>query len=608
MMKQLLLVLQLFLVCSSVSAAEVNVFPYTEGFEMDFGAWTDSTSNDFDWSRNTGQTPSSGTGPIGAAESSWYIYTEASGNNPNQVAALEATFDISNLTSPMLSFYYHMYGSAMGELHIDVYDGSWTSIWQMVGQQQTWGDEDWIKVEVDLSAYTGSSNLLLRIRGVTGSNYTSDICVDKIRLFDNVPRVEVDPMNLTGSAATGKYINYNVTLTNKTGGDATFRVNYFNNPWSTIGSVITSVLADGQSEDMVIQVQIPSGTFSGDTSTSTVQFVSLDTAFTASASIVTRCSWQTWPFECETWDTFPNGWTNYAEGSTVFPWLGSGIGNPAPGLYHPAYTAMFINWFVSPAIDLTDTFPETLELMFDEFVIINEGYDYTGIFISTGSPDPTDGDFVELLELGSGSLNWTERKIDLTPYKGNNPIYIAFKYEGNNTHLPFIDNVCVRGTRRGINNSTLMPQISTIAVSGRVGPTFKGELNINGATGPDGPAERITAQVGFGGSGTSPDTSSDWFWYPITYTGVSNSNDVFSGAPVIDTEGTFDVAMRFMVGAAGWVYADLDGSANGYDPVNAGSLKVIPYTTPWSMFLPAIIGSGQYKRPVAKEALDGGHK
>ncbi len=81
-MKQLLLVLQLFLVCSSVSAAEVNVFPYTEGFEMDFGAWTDSTSNDFDWSRNTGQTPSSGTGPIGAAESSWYIYTEGAATTP----------------------------------------------------------------------------------------------------------------------------------------------------------------------------------------------------------------------------------------------------------------------------------------------------------------------------------------------------------------------------------------------------------------------------------------------------------------------------------------------------------------------------------------------
>lgn len=324
-----------------------------------------------------------------------------------------------------------------------------------------------------------------------------------------------------------------------------------------------------------------------------VQVVSLDNAFTATASIETSCSWNTWPYACKNSDIFPNGCTNYAEGSTVFQWLQSGIGNPAPGLYHPAHTELFIYWFVSPGIDLSDTFPEKLELTFDEFVIINTAYGYTGVFIPTGSQDPTDGDFVELLEIGSASLNWTERKVDLTPYIGSNPVYLAFKYEGNNTHLPFIDNVCIKGIRFGIDNSILKSPASAIAMLGRPSPRFDGRLYIDGATGSDGPAERITAQVGFGDPGTIPETNNNWHWHPIAYTGTNDSSDGFSATFILDVEGTFDVALRFKVGEAEWVYADLDGSVNGYDPALSGSLTVIPYRNPWPLYLPAILGAKQ---------------
>ncbi len=590
-MKHLLLILLLWVSWPMEAQATVNVFPYGEGFETGFGEWTNSASDNIDWSRNTGQTPSSGTGPIGAEEGNWYIYTEASGNNPNYVAVLEATFDLSSLTNPVLSFYYHMYGNSMGELHVDVYSNSWTSIWQMVGQQQTWFDEAWRKVEVDLSAYTGSTNLMIRFRGITGSSYTSDISIDKIRLFDNVPRVELEPMNQEGFTAPGTYTDYKIKITNKTESDTAFDIYYSNNPWLTIGPVSTDVIPSGLSDDMVIYVYVPSGSFAGDMSTSNVKVISSDNAFEATASIETSCSWNTWPHVCESWDIFPNGWTNYAEGSTVFPWLQSGIGNPASGLYHPAYTEMFINWFVSPGIDLSDTYPEKLELTFDEFVIINTSYDYTGVFISTGSKDPADGDFVELLEIGGTSLNWKERKIDLTPYKGKNPVYFAFKYEGNDSHLPFIDNVCIKGIRYGINNSILKAPASATTMRGRPSPMFEGRLYINGTTGPDGPAERITAQVGLGVTGTNPQTGNGWLWYPMTYTGANGTNDVFSATPILDSLGIFDVAMRFRVGEADWVYTDLDGSMNGYDATKAGSLNVIPYRNPWPLFLPATLGA-----------------
>ena len=39
---------------------------------------------------------------------------------------------------------------------------------------------------------------------------------------------------------------------------------------------------------------------------------------------------------------------------------------------------------------------------------------------------------------------------------------------------------------------------------------------------------------------------------------------------------------RLGIAAAGWVYTDLDGSANGYDPAKAGILEVTPPPLPAS--------------------------
>ncbi|MEZ5022165.1 MAG: hypothetical protein R2728_02685 [Chitinophagales bacterium] len=56
----------------------ITSFPYTEGFESGWGAWTQLAIDDFDWINQSGGTPSSGTGPSSANEGSQYIYVEAS--------------------------------------------------------------------------------------------------------------------------------------------------------------------------------------------------------------------------------------------------------------------------------------------------------------------------------------------------------------------------------------------------------------------------------------------------------------------------------------------------------------------------------------------------
>ena len=62
------------LVCSSA----INIFPYNESFETGFGAWSNATTDDIDWTNQTGSTPSSGTGPTAAADGSKYLYIETS--------------------------------------------------------------------------------------------------------------------------------------------------------------------------------------------------------------------------------------------------------------------------------------------------------------------------------------------------------------------------------------------------------------------------------------------------------------------------------------------------------------------------------------------------
>ena len=105
-----------------------------DDFENGLGDWSDSGGYDFNWSRNSGSTKSNNTGPDSGDQDTWYIYTEASGdNNPSKTAGIEKEYDFSGLSEVALQFSYHMFGNHMGTLHIDVFNGSWQeSVWSMI--------------------------------------------------------------------------------------------------------------------------------------------------------------------------------------------------------------------------------------------------------------------------------------------------------------------------------------------------------------------------------------------------------------------------------------------------------------------------------------------
>ncbi|MEM9920946.1 MAG: hypothetical protein AAF990_22795 [Bacteroidota bacterium] len=163
--------------CSQI----INSFPYQESFEVSFGGWTEQVSNNI-WQRRSGSTYSGSTGPSSAFDGIYYAYTEASSPNfPNKTAVLESPcFDLSSATIASLAFHYHMYGSAIGSIKLQVSTNNgvgWTTIWSESGNK----GNQWLNTTVDLSNYTGQV-VQLRFYSVTGNSYTGDIAIDNLVL------------------------------------------------------------------------------------------------------------------------------------------------------------------------------------------------------------------------------------------------------------------------------------------------------------------------------------------------------------------------------------------------------------------------------------------
>ena len=179
-------------VCYNECPSTVLAYPYAEGFESGWGDWVNASGDDMDWTRRSGSTPSSSTGPSGAHGGSYYVYTESSSPNyPNKTAILEGPcFDLSNTSDAALTFWYHMYGSAMGTLNVEVSEDcvAWTNVWTLSGNQ----GNAWYEANVDLTSYSGTM-IVIRFRGVTGSSYTSDMSVDDISVTATVgPECDYD--------------------------------------------------------------------------------------------------------------------------------------------------------------------------------------------------------------------------------------------------------------------------------------------------------------------------------------------------------------------------------------------------------------------------------
>ena len=157
--------------------------------------WTQNlygTNNFIDWNIDGfGSTPSSSTGPSGAHSGSKYFYFETSGGGVGNNADLVAPeVDVSGLTYPGLKFWYHMFGSDMGSLTVELTDDggtTWTNIWSISGQQQTTQGAEWRQQVLSLSGLA-SDTIQVRFHATDlNTGFEGDICLDDISIFDCTP-------------------------------------------------------------------------------------------------------------------------------------------------------------------------------------------------------------------------------------------------------------------------------------------------------------------------------------------------------------------------------------------------------------------------------------
>ncbi|NNC95023.1 MAG: S8 family serine peptidase [Chitinophagales bacterium] len=190
----------------NVIAGSTFALPYSQNFELFSlcgtttdceggtcvlaGGWLNEQnldSDDIDWRTDENGTPSVGTGPTidhnPGTSTGNYLYLEASGTcDQKEAVMISPCISIGAASAPTLSYWYHMFGTNIGSLHLDIFDGStWTidAHPAIIGNQ---GDI-WNETNLSLAPYIGKT-INLRFRGVTGVGFESDIAVDDIEIVD----------------------------------------------------------------------------------------------------------------------------------------------------------------------------------------------------------------------------------------------------------------------------------------------------------------------------------------------------------------------------------------------------------------------------------------
>ncbi|HNV80568.1 MAG TPA: choice-of-anchor J domain-containing protein [Tenuifilaceae bacterium] len=139
----------------------------------------------------------------------------------------------------------------------------------------------------------------------------------------------------------------------------------------------------------------------------------------------------------------PAGWSMFSLLSETPTWEHSDWQNHTPegewsALHDYGWSGASDNWLVTPQIGL----PEDgfYYLSFWNMVIDAEFYGKNSVLVSNGSADPADGDYVEVWTPDAVNDDWSQVVLNLEDYVGQD-IYIAFRYEGDFSHIWVIDDV-----------------------------------------------------------------------------------------------------------------------------------------------------------------------
>lgn len=156
-------------------------------FESGLDSWTQSTADDFDLTRQSGGTPSAGTGPNIASSGNFYMFAEMSSPRESGDSAIftSPVIDLAGYMQPAFSFDYHMYSSSsisdVGTLTLEINENNtgWQSTSFSLTGSQNVDQNTWLPGLVDLLAYQGSS-VQFRFVSTRADDYRGDIAFDNI--------------------------------------------------------------------------------------------------------------------------------------------------------------------------------------------------------------------------------------------------------------------------------------------------------------------------------------------------------------------------------------------------------------------------------------------
>ena len=146
---------------------------------------------------------------------------------------------------------------------------------------------------------------------------------------------------------------------------------------------------------------------------------------------------------------YQSGWVNVAAGFQGNPWEISAL-----QAYGGSQSVVHVrgledidpmdDYLISPALDLSQV-AEAQVSWLERGSSINEGLS-ASLWISTGSRDPVDGDFVlvEELELAENAVWRRSDVINLSEWAGEAEVYLAWRYAGQNAGDWFLDDITVK--------------------------------------------------------------------------------------------------------------------------------------------------------------------
>lgn len=419
----------------------ITAFPYNESFENTFGAWTQDSGDDLNWSVTSGTTPSSGTGPSSANDGTYYIFVEASGNGtgyPNKKAVLNSPcFDLSSATSASVNFDVHQFGSSdMGSITLEASfdDGiSWNTLWSQTGNQ---GDT-WNSVSVDLSAYLGES-IQFRLDRVTGGTWQADIAIDgfNVTAGTGVPDTEAPtaPSSLAASNTTTSTTDLNWTAS--TDNVAVTGYNIYQDgaliDTAPSNSYTATGLASSTSYDFYVTAFDAAGNESAASNTVTI------TTETSTTNVLSA-------------DFFETGWDGWADGgSDSFRYSGSRS-------YEGSYSIRLrdntnSSVMTSQTYDLTSYSSVDVEFYFYSWSMEN-GEDFW-LQYNDGSGFTTVASYARGTDFENGSFYTSTVNIDGSTYNLTSNASFRFRNDASgNSDWIYIDAVTITGNAGGARNN-----------------------------------------------------------------------------------------------------------------------------------------------------------